>query len=135
MCTKKAVASTTEVRNIMFNRRFGIAFCFLFVCGSIGSNNLRAQQPAEEGAIRAVPPAEPTPLKITVGATTSVQMKSKRPITEVKVDREGVIQVKPGPNQATLLVTGLKPGICYMTLTDDQGNKETHQMGKPAENR
>lgn len=77
------------------------------------------------------PPAQPKTVIIAVGATTRLQMTSKRPITSVQLDREGVIRVRPAVNdQTTILITGLAPGRAVLTLTDDQGATETHELGK-----
>src|SRR5262249_54888941 len=70
-------------------------------------------------------------LYVSIGATTRLQMKSKRPITRVEIDREGIIRVQPAFNdQTTLLITGLQPGRVLLTLHDDAGGKETRQWGK-----
>jgi hypothetical protein len=79
-------------------------------------------------------PAAPTPQRtvyVSIGATMRLQMTSKRPITRVEIDREGIVRVQPAFNdQTTLMVTGLQPGRVLLTLYDDAGGKETRQWGK-----
>ena len=80
------------------------------------------------------PPATPTTQRtvyVSIGTVTRLQMKSKRPITRVEIDREGIIRVQPAFNdQTTLLITGLQPGRVLLTLYDDAGGKETRPWGK-----
>ena len=75
-------------------------------------------------------PAAPSKsLVVSVGATARLQMASKRPITSVVVDREGVIRISPvRDDQTTVLVTGIAPGRVLITLTDDRGTVEKHSL-------
>ena len=76
------------------------------------------------------PPIQKT-VYVSIGTTMRLQMKSKRPITRVDIDREGIIRVQPALNdQTTLMITGLQPGRVLLTLYDDAGGKETRQWGK-----
>jgi hypothetical protein len=79
-------------------------------------------------------PAAPTTQRtvyVSIGTVTRLQMKSKRPITRVEIDREGIVRVQPAFNdQTTLLITGLQPGRVLLTLYDDAGGKETRPWGK-----
>ena len=81
------------------------------------------EQPTSPGTQRTV--------YVSIGTVTRLQMKSKRPITRVEIDREGIIRVQPAFNdQTTLLITGLQPGRVLLTLYDDAGGKETRPWGK-----
>ena len=75
--------------------------------------------------------AAPAPVVISIGQTVKLQMRSKRPITSVFVDREGIVQVQPHPgDQTTIRVTGLAAGVARIHLTDDGGKTEIHQWGR-----
>src|SRR5262249_36107072 len=87
--------------------------------------------PAAEQTEKPQQEPQPTQLIVSIGSTVRLQMKSKRPITRVEIDREGIIRVQPAANdQTAVLITGLKQGVVLLTLTDDNGRKESHQMGK-----
>jgi hypothetical protein len=89
------------------------------------------EAPVEKPAFQQSPDTTPTPLIVTIGSTVRLQMKSKRSITRVVIDREGIISVRPEFNdQSTLLITGLKPGVARLSLWDDTGRREDHQWGK-----
>jgi hypothetical protein len=79
--------------------------------------------------------SEPIVLKRLVverGTFIKMQMRSKRPIVSVEIDREGVIHVEPAPDDpTTIFVTGMAPGIVRLTLRDDRGGVEKRQMGMP----
>jgi hypothetical protein len=75
--------------------------------------------------------AGPAPVVITIGQTVKLRMSSKRPITSVFVDREGIVQVQADPtDQTTIRVTGLAAGVARIHLTDDGGKTEVHQWGR-----
>jgi hypothetical protein len=75
--------------------------------------------------------AAPAPVVISIGQTVRLQMRSKRPITSVFVDREGIVQVQPDPaDQTTIRVTGLAAGVARIHLTDAGGKTEIHQWGR-----
>jgi hypothetical protein len=97
----------------------------LLLCAALSVSAVSPPGPAE------TKPSEPKTLLLSLGTTIRLQMTSKRPITTVHVDRAGIIRVQPAVNdQTTLLVTGLTPGRAVITLTDDQGNIEVHNLGK-----
>lgn len=73
----------------------------------------------------------PAPVVINIGQTVKLRMSSRRPITSVFVDREGIVQVQPDPtDQTTIRVTGLAAGVARIHLTDDGGKTEVHQWGR-----
>ena len=85
--------------------------------------------------LTAEPPPAPrkaAPVVIAIGQTITLRMTTKRPITEVYVDREGIVRVEPVANdQTTVRVTGLAAGVARIHLTDDGGKTEVHQWGQP----
>lgn len=74
--------------------------------------------------------AAPVPVVIAIGQTVHLRMSSKRPITNVFVDREGIVKVQADPgDQTTIRVTGLAAGVTRLHLTDDAGKTEIHRWG------
>ena len=86
------------------------------------------QQPGTE--------ARPRQIVISVGTTIRLQMSSKRPITRVDIDREGIVRVRAVTDDHTsIFITGIAPGRTRIVLTDDGGKTEVHEWGKPANSR
>lgn len=78
-------------------------------------------------------PTKPRAVTVKVGQTVPVQMTSKRPIKSVVNDNPTVVSVAPDPeNPARVFLTGLAPGSARLVLTDVDGRKETHDLGKPS---
>ncbi len=64
-------------------------------------------------------------LTVSVGRTLRVQMTGKRPIKAVFNENETIVRVAPVPGDpTTLLITGLRPGIARIHLTDVDGKEE-----------
>jgi Tol biopolymer transport system component len=79
--------------------------------------------PAQENKGNAPKPT--VRLTVAVGSTVRVRMTTKRPIKTVFNENEFVLRVSPVPDDpTTVLVTGLRPGMTRIYLTDIDGKKE-----------
>jgi pilus assembly protein CpaC len=64
-------------------------------------------------------------LVVPINGTQRLQMSTKKRIKNVANERETVARVQSTPDPATVLITGLEPGITHVKLTDEDGAEES----------
>lgn len=86
---------------------------------------LAAGTPAARAQMKTTRPAPlPTLLTLSINSTRPLQMSGKQPIQEAANEKEKVLRVSAGPNQRTILLTGLQFGLSRLTLTASDGTVE-----------
>lgn len=63
-------------------------------------------------------------LTLAVNSTQQVSMSKKQAIKEVLNEKDNVVRISKGPNERTILISGLAPGISRVTFTGADGNVE-----------
>jgi pilus assembly protein CpaC len=93
-----------------------------FVCG---------QEPAP-GPRPAAPPAERpvvSTLAVPIGVSQTLQMGTKKPITAVRLNVEGVVRAAPNAvDTSSIILTGLSAGTARLFLKDVDGQEEVYDV-------
>jgi pilus assembly protein CpaC len=66
---------------------------------------------------------------IPQGSSQKLSMTTKKPITFIQLDRDGIIRVVPdAQDRSAVILSGLQPGTVQLTLTDDAKAQELYEI-------
>src|SRR5262245_21364260 len=98
---------------------------------TVGGAPLSAQEPAPPPR-----PAQPGPARsatgavvVPIGISQALQMSTKKPITAVRLNVEGIVRVSPNATDPTsVILTGLASGTARLFLTDVDQKEEAFDI-------
>jgi pilus assembly protein CpaC len=97
----------------------------------VGGPTVRGQEPVP-GPRPAAPPTDKgviQTLVVPIGVSQTLQMGSKKAITAVRLNVEGIVRVAPNAVDTTsIILTGLSAGTARLFLTDVAGREEVYDV-------
>jgi pilus assembly protein CpaC len=96
---------------------------------AIGSTALTGQEPLPPRAVDEPLRTATGAIIVPIGVSQNLPMASKKPVSSVQLDKDGIVRAAPNAVDRTLIVlTGLSAGTVRITLTDVDGKKEMYDV-------